>query len=90
MLHVGFDCIAECIFCTLHEVAASTTVAMNFNTSGHYIHPFGIEQFGSYHCKVAVCYFKNLVIAHQHRAVLEPSGRSENLGVYNLSKHRCD
>ena len=87
MFHVSVYSLAESLFRALHEVASAPSVAVDFNSAGHHIHPFGIEKFCSYHGEVAVGHFKNLVVAHQHRPILKPSLGRKDFSVYNLCKH---
>ncbi len=85
MLHVGVDSFAESIFSALHEVTSAAAMAMDLDTAWHYIHPLGVEKLSADDSKVAVRNFKNLVVTHQHRAVLEPSLRREYLRINDLS-----
>ncbi len=74
-------CCAESLFGALHEVAAAAAVAVDLYSSGHHIHTFGINEFGSYYGEVAVGDLKNFIVAHKNRPILKPSGGGEYLSV---------
>ena len=66
MFHVCLDCAAESLLCALHEVAAATTVDVDFYTARYYIHTFGVNNFCAYNGEVAVCNLENLVVSDDY------------------------
>ena len=84
---MSLDCSAESFFCSFHEVATATTMDVDFNTAGNNIHTLCVNNLCANYCKVTVCNFKNLVIAHDNRTVLQPALRGQDLAIDDLLKH---
>ena len=84
LLHVGLDGHAESVFASLHEVAPSTTMCVDFHTAGDDVGSLGIDERRSHNGQVAVGHFQNLIVPDEHRAVFQPALRGKNAGVNNL------
>jgi len=61
MFHVSMDRCPESIFRTFHKVAASTTMHVDFYSTGDYIHTFDVNKFSSDNGQIAVVTSKILL-----------------------------
>ena len=84
LLMSSYRC-TERLFRTFIKIVATTAMSMHTHISGYNIHPFSINQFRTDQCQVTVSHFQYFIIPYQYRAFVQPTLRSKNLAVNNLS-----
>ena len=87
VLHVCSYRRTESLFGTFRKIVSSPTMGMHTNKAGNNIHSSGIHQIGTDQRQVAISYFQNFSISHQHRTFVQPTMRSKYASIDNLSQH---
>ena len=86
--HVSVDGSPEGLNGSLHEVAAATAVAVQFNASGHHMHAVRVDcAVGALNDVAALGHFRDVSIGKHHRALVYPSLGGEYVSVVNLCEH---
>ena len=81
-------CLAESVFGTFHKITSTTTVGMNFDTTGQYIHAFDIDECSTDNGQVTVGYFQYFSVSYQNGTIFQPPLWSKDAGIDELSQHR--
>ena len=85
MLAMGEHRCSEGLFGALHKVVSTTTMAMQFNTTRHYMHTQSINSSLGTRLNVAVlANLYNSRVVKEQRATVNPPRWSKNLTVVNL------
>ena len=87
VLHVGVYGRAESLFCTFHKVAATTTVDVEFDATGHDVAAFGIDDFSAYDGAFVVGHFDDFAVFDKHATAFEPTFGREYATIGDLFKH---